>query len=177
MIDIGFLDTSEWVNYDDYTLDFTYTANESIYYSETLNETFNNFSCNNGKYTIHKIDKTNLYVIFIENYNQTKDYPVNCPENELCQNVTCPGCIQDENGVCITPDSDVCSDSYSYSSNYRDACSDISFDKLRQEMLVENIYESITMCGWQGQTISPTLYPTRYPTVENGYDGYFLVNL
>src|SRR5690606_33850834 len=46
-----------------------------------------------------------------------------------------------------------------------------------QEMVMENDYQSSTMCGWNGLSLSPTLSPTREPTSYNEYNGYYSINI
>eukprot|EP01084_Bolivina_argentea_P056359 103171_1 len=113
LIEKGFLEAETNTNFQHDTIDISYIANDEIYYQHKLDSIPSSFERNSGLYTVNMITGTNLYVIYIDNYQISKPYPNDCPINEDCTSVRPPGCIKETDSdkcksalidVCIKPD-------------------------------------------------------------------------
>ena len=101
-------------NYESDEIDVTYIINEDVFNNGTFDVEPQGFEHNDGKYSIHYISGTNLYLIFIENYHKSRIYPWYCNTYidtvfQECKDVEPPGCIIDvKSDICIPAFEDVC---------------------------------------------------------------------
>eukprot|EP01084_Bolivina_argentea_P159405 277620_1 len=106
LLKLGLFKKRQYENVIDSTISISYLLDENIFINLEFSSEFRTFEKNSGLYTVHHIDKTNLYIIFIYDYLQIA-YPVSCPDNKYCQNVETPGCIKDDtnqNGIIDSSD-------------------------------------------------------------------------
>ena len=126
LIDRGFLVKEANDNYLTDTIDIAYVADKARYVELALDTTPSAFEMNDGLYTVHCVEGTNLYVIHIEGHQQTRGYPAECPDGDgWCPDVQPPGCVMLSDGSACAPNElghNVCSEPDSPVSFAESAC-------------------------------------------------------
>eukprot|EP01083_Nonionella_stella_P109493 319343_1 len=105
LLDRGFFLKDSDVNFEQDTTDITYIQDPLVTYA-TFAAQETEFASNDGVYTVHRVSKTNLFVIYITGYDRTQ-YPTSCPAT-LCADVESPGCVKTSAGECVSATRDVC---------------------------------------------------------------------
>eukprot|EP01083_Nonionella_stella_P310422 1102791_1 len=118
LLDLNLFTKNTHLNIVDKTTSLTYKLDERVFIDGLFSTTPRRFEKNSGSYTIHHIENTNLYVVFIYEYLQIA-YPILCPDDEWCTKVETPGCVKsdsnndgyiDADDECyVFDDQDVCS--------------------------------------------------------------------
>eukprot|EP01084_Bolivina_argentea_P192952 331137_1 len=104
LLDRKFFINNTYINAQTDQIVITYIVNEKAYNTFNMSSEKTNFVYNKGVYTVHKIIKTNLWLIRIENYKKTRIYPWQCPNDFFtkCKDVYSPGCLKNNNNECIS---------------------------------------------------------------------------
>eukprot|EP01083_Nonionella_stella_P159128 518794_1 len=121
LLDRGFFIKETNVNFAADTNDISYIVNDAHYDYLVFKPT--PFEYNSGNYTIHDVQKTNLFVIHIEGYQMVTQYPSDCPLNTACSGVTSPGCVlNNDANECMSATLDVCTQSETSIAPTNDVC-------------------------------------------------------
>eukprot|EP01083_Nonionella_stella_P024949 68716_1 len=118
LLDLKLFTKNTHLNIVDKTTALTYKLDEQVFIDGLFSTQPRRFEKNSGSYTIHHVENTNLYVVFIYEYLQIV-YPILCPDDEWCTKVETPGCVKsdsnndgyiDADDECyVFDDQDVCS--------------------------------------------------------------------
>ena len=142
---------NEDINYQNDSIDITYMIDQEWLHQGNFSTISAGFEHNKGRYTVHDIYHTNLYMIHIENYDITQIYPWQCPYDILkkCDDVIEPGCKRSTlNGDCVPAQIDVCDEMdviYELLDDHDDECDDNVVDKY--SICVMEYGDELDMCS------------------------------
>eukprot|EP01083_Nonionella_stella_P187572 689514_1 len=107
LVDRAFYITDQNVNFREDTIDTAYVV-DAAYNAAVFESVATSFGYNKGTYTVHEVSKTNLFVIYIEGYVVSNQYPTSCPDHTMCSDVIPPGCLTNAADECVSATTDVC---------------------------------------------------------------------